>query len=226
MIRRILINLFGMKISGIESLSTMPTDILISFLFERGTMLMRGLFRLRMLCFLGRGVTLRGKKRIKIGKFVTIHDYSYIDARSLSGVILEDYCSIGRNSFIRSGNLASHDGYLIMRSRSSCNFNCFLGATGGLVIGKNVLIGPNVTIITEKHIYDETETEIRDQGISRAPVNIEDNVWIGANVVILGGNTVHTGSIIGAGSILTKSVEQMAIVAGNPAKFLKMRDRK
>ena len=223
MIRPVLINFFGNKISRIESVETMPPDILLAFLLERGKMLLRGIIRFRRFCFLGRGVILKCKKRIKIGKFVTIHDYTHIDASSFRGIVIEDYCAIGENSFIRSGNLASQDGYFIMRKGSSCNFNCFLGATGGLDIGKNVLIGPNVTILTEKHYYNNMSANIKDQGISKAPVIVEDDVWIGANAVILGGNTIHSGAIVGAGSIVTRSVEKMEIVTGNPAKSLKIR---
>ncbi|HEY4716754.1 MAG TPA: acyltransferase, partial [bacterium] len=183
-----------------------------------------GLIRFRKLCFVGKGVKLKCKGRIKIGKFVTIHDFSYIDASSENGVVIESYCTIGRNAFIRSGNLASYDGYFIMRTGSACNVNCFLGATGGIEIGKNVLMGPNITILSEEHNYGTDSIAIKEQGIAKTPVKIKDNVWIGSNVVILGGTVIGSGSIIGAGSVVTKSVEENVIIAGNPAKVLKKRD--
>lgn len=224
MVRKILIKIIGARIVDIEILKKMPLSILISYLNERIIMLLRGMIFLRKICFLGRGVSFKCKKRIKIGRFVTIHDYSYIDASSEKGIEIEDYCTIGRNTYVRSGNLASYDGYFIMRKGSSCNFNCFLGATGGIEIGQNVMIGPSITILSEKHNFGSIDTDIKEQGITKAPVKVEDNVWIGANSVILGGTTIKKGAIIGAGSIVAKSVNSIEIVAGNPARVIKNRN--
>lgn len=223
MLRRLLMKIIGERFAGGETLASMPADILRSYAIERIIMLCRGLLRFRKICFIGKGVRLKCKRRIKIGRYVTIHDYSYIDASSLKGVIIDDYCTIGRNNFVRTGNLASYDGYFVMRKNSSTNNNCFLGATGGLEVGANVLIGPNVFIGTEKHKFERTDLTIREQGIVKAPVVIEDDVWIGANSVILGGNRIGRGAIIGAGSIVTKNVHNMEIVAGNPARVLRTR---
>lgn len=223
MLKKIISQIFKKNLLEGKNLYQLPDDVFNEYLLERGIMLLRGFFRFRRLCFIGKNVRIKCKKRIKIGKYTTIHDNSYIDASSQRGIIIEDYCSLGRNTFLRTGNLSSYEGYFIMRKRSSCNFNCFLGATGGLEIGENVLIGPNVTIITEKHNFEDIETPIKEQGVLQVPVKIENNVWIGANVVILGGTEIKEGAIIGAGSIITKSVNSKEIVAGNPARLIKKR---
>ncbi|MDQ7786901.1 MAG: acyltransferase [Thermodesulfovibrionales bacterium] len=224
MLKKIIVSLFKEKLPEINNLQQLPDDVFYEYILERGIMLLRGFFRFGRFCFIGKNVCVKCKKRIKLGKFATIHDGSYIDASSQKGIIIEDYCTLGRNTYLRTGNVSSYQGYFIMRTRSSCNNNCFLGATGGLEIGENVLIGPNVTIITEKHNYEDIDAVIKEQGILQIPVTIENNVWIGANVVVLGGVVIKEGAIIGAGSIINKSVNSKEIVAGNPARLIKKRD--
>lgn len=93
-----------------------------------------------------------------------------------------------------------------------------------LLIGKNVLIGPNVTIIGSNHKYERRDIPIREQGVEyKKEIIIEDDVWIGSNAVILPGVTIKKGAIVAAGSVITKSVEEYQIVGGNPAKFIKER---
>lgn len=99
------------------------------------------------------------------------------------------------------------------------NFNLTILDEAEVNIGDNVFIGPNTTLCTIIHAYD---AEKRNAGIMRAlPINIHDNVWIAANVVVLPGVTIGEGAIIGAGSVVTKDVAPGTIVAGNPAKFIK-----
>lgn len=223
MIKKLIIKFLEGKIKETKALINMPSGIFAAYLRERFFMLLRGLFLFRKFCFIGKGIKIKCKRRVKIGIFSTLHNNVTIDASSSQGIIIGDYCAIGMNSIIRTGNLSSFDGYFIMGQNSSCNANCFLGATGGLQIGKNVLMGPNITILTETHNYDAPDILIKEQGGAKAPVVIEDNVWMGANTVILGGTTVMKGAIIGAGSIVTKNVRELEVVAGNPAKPLRNR---
>lgn len=96
--------------------------------------------------------------------------------------------------------------------------------SGPIKIGNYVMMGPEVMIYTSNHNFSEKDRPMIMQGNSKmAPVVIEDDVWIGARAVILPGVTVHKGSIIAAGSIVTKDVQAYSIVGGNPAKLIKMR---
>lgn len=91
-------------------------------------------------------------------------------------------------------------------------------------IGNDVMMGPNVTIITRNHRFDNTDTPMRLQGFEEyKPVVIEDDVWIGQQVIILPGIHIGKGSIIGAGSVVTKNVEPYSIVGGAPAKLIRLR---
>lgn len=94
-----------------------------------------------------------------------------------------------------------------------------------LIIGNNIMIGPNLVIECDNHIYDKIgETMFQNRHVRNVKgVNIKDDVWIGANVIILPGVTIGEGSIIGAGSVVTKDIPEYSICVGNPCK--KVKDR-
>jgi maltose O-acetyltransferase len=94
----------------------------------------------------------------------------------------------------------------------------------GVKIGKNVMMAPEVVILTSNHSYDKTDIPMIFQGShGLKEVVIEDDVWIGHRTIILPGVTLHKGTIVGAGSVVTKSFPNFSIIAGNPAKLIKSR---
>lgn len=103
----------------------------------------------------------------------------------------------------------------------------FLSSDSTITIGKKVLFGPNVTIITGDHatelrgkyMFDITEKQIGED----MPVVIKDDVWVGTGAIILKGVNIGQGSIIAAGSIITEDVDEYAIMAGVPGKLLRYR---
>lgn len=97
------------------------------------------------------------------------------------------------------------------------NFNLTLIDEREIKIGDGVLIAPNVTITTTGHPIDPT---LRSEWkLYSLPINIEDNVWIGAHSVIFPGVTIGKNSIIGAGSVVTKDIPENVIAFGNPCKI-------
>lgn len=96
-----------------------------------------------------------------------------------------------------------------------------------LTIGKNVIFGPNPTIITGDHRIDVPGLFISDSLEKKQendkPVIIEDDVWCGANVTILKGVRIGKGAVIAAGSVVTKNVPSCEVWGGNPARFIKNR---
>lgn len=99
--------------------------------------------------------------------------------------------------------------------------NCLI--YGGVSIGDNVLMGPDVKIITRNHGVPAAGLLIREQESIYSPVSIGNDVWIGANVVILPGVTVGDGAVIAAGAVVTKNVMPATIVGGVPAKLIGVR---
>lgn len=94
---------------------------------------------------------------------------------------------------------------------------CTFFGRGGISIGNDVFIGPKVNLITINH---DPDPENRSATCGR-PIVIEDKVWIGINATILPGVRIGYGAIIGAGSVVTKDVPAMTVVAGNPARMIK-----
>lgn len=95
------------------------------------------------------------------------------------------------------------------------NQNCTFYDLGGIDIGDDVMIGPNVSLITSGHPVAPSQ---RRAGVTAAPIVIEKNVWLGAGVTIIGGVTVGENSVVAAGSVVTKDVPRDTLAGGNPAR--------
>ncbi|GAB3598415.1 acyltransferase [Microbacterium tumbae] len=112
---------------------------------------------------------------------------------------------------------------LVMGDRSSFATGCFVGCSGEITIGDDVLFGPGVRIYSENHVFSDTDTTIRSQGVSRSFVRIGDDCWIGSGTVIAAGVTIGTGVVIGAGSVVTRDIPDYSVAAGSPARVIRSR---
>lgn len=130
-----------------------------------------------------------------------------------------DYC--GENVNIESGANFGNGGGISLGSGSGLGINC--SVRGPLQIGKNVMMGPDVTILTHTHIIDRTDIPMGQQGSEIKGVSIGDDVWIGMRVIIMPGVKIGNGVAIGAGAVVTKDVPDYAIVGGVPAKIIRYR---
>ena len=119
------------------------------------------------------------------------------------------------------------------------SFACINNAVGDVMIGNhtriglhNTIIGPveigshvnlaqGITVTALNHNFDDTQKRIDEQGVSTNPVTIEDDVWVGANAVILPGVTIGNHCVVAAGAVVTKDVPPHSLVAGVPAKVIK-----
>lgn len=99
----------------------------------------------------------------------------------------------------------------------------FIHAAGGVRLGADVGIGPNVSILTSTHAEVARELPIMRGDIETAPVVVEDGSDVGVGAILLPGVTVGKGAQIGAGAVVTKDVAPYAVVAGNPARVLRWR---
>ena len=119
------------------------------------------------------------------------------------------------------------------------SFACINNAVGDVIIGDhtriglhNTIIGPvtigshvnlaqGITITALNHNFDDSEKRIDQQGISTKEVVLEDDIWVGANAVILPGVTIGKHAVVAAGAIVTKDVPSHSLVAGVPAKVIR-----
>lgn len=133
----------------------------------------------------------------------------YIFASCGKNINIERMADFGSGADISIGN------------NSGLGINCKV--RGPLTIGDNVMMGPDVIILTSTHDFARTDITIRAQGGSIQRVEIGDDVWIGTRSIIISGVKIGRGVIIGAGAVVTKDIPDYAIVGGVPAKILKMR---
>ena len=144
----------------------------------------------------------------RIGCYVRNIFLPYVKGKN---VTIWDYVQIDSPSKLRLGN------------NVSVNRGCILHAGGGIEIGNDVLIGPGVAIYSQNHNYKNLDNKIVEQGYETKRVCIGNNVWIAAKAIILPGVVIEDGSVIAAGSIVTKDVKSNTIVGGNPAVFINNR---
>lgn len=97
---------------------------------------------------------------------------------------------------------------------------------GGIAIGEDVMIGHYATIYSSQHQWDrDPSLPMIYQGHKSAPVEIGDDVWIGAHVVVLPGVHIATGTVVAAGAVVTRDTDPYSIVAGSPARPIGQRPR-
>jgi acetyltransferase-like isoleucine patch superfamily enzyme len=108
---------------------------------------------------------------------------------------------------------------VIGNNTSLAEFTHILGG-GGVTISDNVLIASHVIIVSQSH---DTQSQIMRLSLTAKPVIIEDNVWIGANAIILPGVKIGCGSVIGAGAVVSKDVANNTVVVGLPAHPIRER---
>lgn len=95
---------------------------------------------------------------------------------------------------------------------------------GPVTIGDNVLLAQNVVIAGLNHNFEDVYEPISQHGVETKPVVIEDDVWVGANSVVLPGITIGKHAVVGAGSVVTRNIPSFSVALGNPAKVIKQYD--
>lgn len=178
--------------------------------------------------FVDRDALIRNPGHISLGRSVVFEADCEVQGLSRQGVKLGDQVTVGRLAMVRpSGYYGRELGEgLEIGDRSNIGPYCYIGCGGFVRIGRDVLMGPRVSIIAENHNFDDLNSTIKSQGVKREGIVIEDNCWLGANAVILDGVRIGSGSIVAAGCVVTKSVPPNSIVAGIPGRVIRSRKRK
>lgn len=143
-------------------------------------------------------------RNFKIGFQSTIGDFTKVcvdnENEEISSLIIGNYSYIGDQNNIRASG-------------------------GDIIIGDYCLISQQITMVASNHSMAKNEyIFFQPWDVKKTGIIIHDDVWIGANSVILPGVTIHKGAVVAAGSVVTKDVPSFAIVSGTPAKVLKYRN--
>jgi acetyltransferase-like isoleucine patch superfamily enzyme len=171
----------------------------------------------------GKQVSIRYAAYLQAGKELIIEDYAEINARSTQKIILGNRVTIGKYAIIRPGNLYGGEPGegLVVGDHSNIGPYCYIGCSGHISIGNNVMISPRVSIYAENHVFDNTDTPIKSQGVKKENVVIEDDCWIASNSILLAGVTIGKGSVVAAGAVVTKSCPHHSLIGGIPAKIIR-----
>lgn len=165
--------------------------------------------------FVGRKAEITHKRNIHCGKNVKFEAYSEIHGLSEQGLYFGNNVTIGRYTSIRPSSYygVGNIGYgLSMGDNSSIGPFGYIGCSGKISIGKNVMIGPRVSLFAENHNFGDKSKVIKSQGVNNKGITIEDDCWIGSGVIILDGVTIGHGSVIGAGTLVLKDVPPKSVV--------------
>lgn len=176
------------------------------------------------LMFIGRQCKIKYCHKIRTGKTIIIGDNVEINALSIEGITLGNNVTILRNTVIEcTGNIKNMGEGLVIGNNVGIAQNCFIQVRGKVIIGSDVMFGPNVSIFSENHGFTDLDIPMISQATTRGTVIIENDVWLGTRSIILAGVRIGKGSIIAAGALVNRDIPPYSIVAGVPAKVIKSR---
>ena len=168
-----------------------------------------------------------------VWSYLPLSEYSSFTAPSqilsfipgIFGILLRRYWY--KTMLLRCGDNLTVDWLAVIRTRrSEIGNRCTIGVSSWISwvsIGDDVMTGSHVVITSgaHQHSFERTDIPMRSQPGTCKQVCIENDVWIGANTVIM--TAVSTGTVVGAGSVVTRTYEPFSIIAGNPAKLIRYR---
>lgn len=176
------------------------------------------------LFLVGKNTLITHGNHIKCGKNVKFEDYAEIHGLC-EELVFGNNVTISRGVMIRPSSYYGGD-YgkgIIIGDNSSIGPYGYVGCSGKIVIGKNVMFGPKCSLFAENHIFSDIKVDIKSQGVEQKGIVIEDDCWIGSNCVVLDGVTIGKGSVIGAGTLVSKNVPAGSIVMDKRDKNIRIR---
>lgn len=160
----------------------------------------------------------KGVGSIEFGRQSRVHDWVTLDAGRGGKIVLGDRVTLNRYVILNGGRQGIRLGNGV-----EINNQTILDGTGGIDIGDRTLIGPGVKLISYQHRF-EGRHPVAAQASDALPIRIDQDVWIGANVIILAGVSIGEGAVIGAGAVVTADIPAWGIAVGVPARVIRMRD--
>ena len=163
----------------------------------------RGIFNKELLKKIGENTVLEEGVLLFHPENITIHSNVYV----------------GHNTILKG----YYKNEMIIEEGTWIGPQCFFHSAGGIKIGKNIGIGPGVNILTSYHKDTDIKKPILHEDIKLGAVTIEDDSDLGINSVIMPGVTIKKGTQVGAGAVVTKDFPEYSVIAGVPAKLIRIR---
>jgi acetyltransferase-like isoleucine patch superfamily enzyme len=170
---------------------------------------------------IGKGVKFVNPEYISLGDNVRICDDVTLIARGEGGITLGN--GVWLNERVYLDTESADTGYIKIDDKVYIGTGTTLFGHKGLEIGDNVLLAQNITLTPYSHIFDDPERNIITQGGHSEKVTIGRDSYIGMGVDIMYSGNIGEGSVVGAGSVVVKSIPPYSVAVGNPAKVIKKR---
>ena len=169
----------------------------------------------------GTNVVLRHPHKIFIGDDVVIDDNCCLDAKGTSnvGITLGNGVFLGRNTILSCKN-----GDITLEEDANIGFNVEVFSAARVRVGARTLIAAYTYLVGGDHLFDRVDIPVLHQGRTARGIDVGENVWLGAHVVVADGVSIGRDAIVGAGAVVTQNVADFQIAAGVPAKVV--RDRR
>ena len=200
----------------------LPDRLLLHILFQRCCMLFRGILILQKKVFLGKSCTIINKGNFNFGKNVTIEKHTELDGYSKNRIKIGHGVKIGAFSKLTCTSHLSKFGIgLAIGNNSAVGDYTHFGASGGITIGENVIMGSYVSFHSENHTYTDNTKLIKDQGVTSQGIGLGNNIWVGAKVTFLDGCLVGNNCVIATGAVVKDVFPDNSVIGGVPAKIIK-----
>ena len=169
------------------------------------------------------------KKRMKAHRLSKDYNNTYEDEWEKRKEIIEQLIpNMGENTYLLGPIQFDYGVFTTFGKNCFANFNFTVLDCCPVTIGNDVFFGPNCSIMTPLHpfISDERKMRVKEDGTLydleyEAPIIIEDGCWLASNVIVCGGVTIGKGSVIGAGSVVTRNIPSGVFAAGNPCRVIR-----
>ncbi|MEA2482715.1 MAG: hypothetical protein QOC55_662 [Thermoleophilaceae bacterium] len=164
------------------------------------------------------------RRKLRLGSRLKLDGIAFVGPRVVLQVGKGAQIELGRWSWLGHGTkIRCHEGRVSVGAKTVMGQECTISAFQSVKIGRECVIADRVMFIDFDHGVVEVERPIRLQGIYKRDVDVGNNVWIGYGACILRGVTVGDNAVIGTNAVVTKDVPANAVVAGLPAKVIRMR---
>ena len=170
----------------------------------------------------GQGITLRHPHKIRIGDNTVIDDHAVLDAKGEDnqGILIGQNVYIGRNTI-----LSCKEGSIVLGDYCNLSANCSLLSETEIHLGKYCFLAGRCYLVAGgNHSFEDVTIPIMFQhSFSKGGIKIAEDVWLAAGAIVLDGISIGRGSVVGAGSVVTRSLPELSVAVGAPARVQKTR---